>query len=206
MTTPANDWRGVLALLTGLAAGRQAVPAREAPLPEGRQEARQEAAPPLYDEAADARAVLAAAQARARAENRRVLVVWGANWCGWCKKLHGLFEKDAQVARKLLYEYDVVKIDVGHSDKNMDLVSELGADLAHGGLPYLSVLDGQGHVLANQETGSLEEDDHHDPARVLAFLGKHQAPYEEAATVRDRALAAAAAAGKPLLLHLGAPW
>src|SRR5262245_55311848 len=70
------------------------------------------AAAPVYDEKADAKADIAAALVRARRENRRVLIQWGANWCSWCKKLHALFGENADMSRKLLYEYDVVRVDV----------------------------------------------------------------------------------------------
>ncbi|MSR64129.1 MAG: DUF255 domain-containing protein [Planctomycetes bacterium] len=161
---------------------------------------------PVYDEQADAAAELAAAKMRAAAENRRVLVVWGANWCHWCVKLHGLCESDAGVAKKLLYEYDVVRVDVGRFDKNMELAQSLGADFTQTGIPYLTILDGAGKVLANQETGALELGEAHDPAKVIAFLAQHQAPYEKAAEVRDRVLKSAAAAGKKLLVTFDAPW
>ena len=41
------------------------------------------------------------------------------------------------------------------------------------GVPYLVVLDGDGKVLCNQETSSLEEGDHHDVKKVQAFLDTH---------------------------------
>jgi len=164
------------------------------------------AAAPVYDEQADAAAEIAAAKTRAAAENRRVLVQWGANWCHWCVKLHGLCESDAGVAKKLLYEYEVVRVDVGQFDKNMELAQSLGADFKKTGIPYLTILDGAGKVLANQETGPLESGEGHDPAKVIAFLEKHQAPYEKATDVRDRALKSAAASGKKLLVSFDAPW
>ena len=39
---------------------------------------------PLYDESADAKQQIAAALAKAKRENRRVLIQWGGNWCSWC--------------------------------------------------------------------------------------------------------------------------
>ncbi len=56
---------------------------------------------PIYDESADARRQIAEALARAKRENRRVLVQWGANWCGWCHLLHDAFEKSPEIKRKL---------------------------------------------------------------------------------------------------------
>jgi hypothetical protein len=40
------------------------------------------------------------------------------------------------------------------------------------GLPVLVVLDAAGKALTTQDTGKLEEGDHHDPAKVLAFLNQ----------------------------------
>jgi len=180
-----------------------------APLAARAQEPHKEAAKPVrqvYDEAADAKVDVTAALARAKAENRRVLVVWGANWCGWCVKLADVFVQDKDIARKLQYEYDVVKVDVGNFDKHMELAAAFGADFKATGIPFLTVLAGDGKVLANQETGALELGKEHDPAKVLEFLTKHQAPYEKASELRERALAAAKAEGKQLFLTFGAPW
>lgn len=160
----------------------------------------------VYDETADSAAEVKAALARATKENRRVLVVWGANWCGWCVKLADVFAKDKDIARKLQYEYDVVKVDVGQFDKHMDLAASFGADFKSTGIPFLTVLAADGKVLANQETGALELGKEHDPAKVLEFLTKHQAPYRKASELRDEALAAAKADGKTLFLTFGAPW
>jgi thiol-disulfide isomerase/thioredoxin len=165
---------------------------------------------PIYDEKADANAQIAAALAKAKTENRRVLIQWGANWCGWCYRLHDHFEKNKDVRRKLLYEYDLVLVDVGKGDKNLDLAKRYGADFMNKGLPFLTVLDGDGKVLANQETGSLETQDAekpgHDGKKVLAFLTKHQATYLPAESLLSDALRRAKAEKKSVFLHFGAPW
>ena len=44
------------------------------------------------------------------------------------------------------------------------------------GLPVLVVLDSDGKRLTIQETGQLEAGNHHDPAKVLAFLEKWKKP------------------------------
>jgi thiol:disulfide interchange protein len=187
-----------LALATFLGTGSGvAAPAQEA-----------QEKPPVYDEKADARAQLAAALARAKTDNKRVLVQWGANWCGWCLKLHELCGSDARIRRKLQYEYEVVRVDVGRFDRNVELAEELGADFKGSGVPFLTVLDADGEPLVQQETGALEVpgEPRHDPARVLAFLAEHQAPYLDARELYAAALAEAKARGKRLFVHIGAPW
>jgi hypothetical protein len=49
------------------------------------------------------------------------------------------------------------------------------------GMPVFVVLDADGKQLTTQETGSLEEGDHHNPEKVMAFLEKW-APKEVATT------------------------
>ena len=172
------------------------------------------AKPKVYDESADGKKQIEAALAKAKKNNRRVLVQWGANWCGWCVKMHGLFKADREIAKELLYEYDVVYIDVGRFDKHMDLATAYGADLKANGLPFLTILDADGKPLANQETGSLvkkpeaDKDNpaEHDPAAVLALLAKHQAAHPEAKAVLDAAMAEAKKDGKQVFVHFGAPW
>ena len=165
---------------------------------------------PIYDEKADAKADIAAAVARAKKDNRRVLVQWGANWCGWCHRLHELFHSDKDIAKALLYEYDVVLVDIGRWDKNMDLATSYGANLKQSGVPFLTLLDGEGKVLVNQDSGAFESKDEkkpgHDPRTVLEFLKGHQAPYAKAQDLYDAALARAKAENRSVFLHFGAPW
>lgn len=178
-----------------------------APTPPAEQTPAKPAAKPVYDEAADAKADIAAALARAAKENRRVLIQWGGNWCVWCTRLAEISRTDKEISRKLLYEYDVVHVDAGRGDKNQDLAKKYGADLSKG-LPYLTVLDAKGAVVANQETGVLENPDKsaHDPAKVLAFLTRHQATYEKADDLLAAAFVEAAEAKKRVFLTFGAPW
>jgi thiol:disulfide interchange protein len=165
---------------------------------------------PVYDEKADAKAAIEAALAAARRENRRVLIQWGGNWCSWCLLLHDRFEKDADLAKKLRYEYDVVAVDVGKIDKNLDLAAKYGADFRKHGVPYLTVLDADGKPLANQPTDPFETKQDgkngHDPKKLLEFLSTHQARPLDADKVLSAALAEAAKTERAVFLHFGAPW
>ncbi len=166
--------------------------------------------PALYDENAVATEQIAAALAKAKKENRRVLIQWGGNWCGWCIKLDEHIRSDRELRRKLLYEYDVVHIDIGRFDKNTELATSLGADLKANGVPFLTILDADGKPIANQETGSLEAADDpeasHDSTKLMAFLTEHQAEYMSATAILDDALAQARDEDKLAFVHFGAPW
>jgi thiol-disulfide isomerase/thioredoxin len=132
--------------------------------------------------------------------------MFGGNWCGWCYKLHDVFEKNPETAAPLRSEYERVMVDVGKFDKNMDLAASYGADLKAQGVPFLTVLDGDGQVLKNQDTGSLEDGPVHDPQKVKEFLGQWAAKPLDAEQVLASSLARAKEEGKQLFVHLGAPW
>lgn len=166
--------------------------------------------PPIYDESANAEEQIQAALTKAKSENRRVFVQWGANWCGWCHLLHEIMKTHPEIARKVMYEYDVVLVDVGRMDKNQELAAKYEADLEKNGLPFITILNADGNVLVNQETSSLEKEDKenpaHDPDAVLEFLTKHQAePIDGRAELSD-AMNRAATEEKLVFLHFGAPW
>jgi thiol-disulfide isomerase/thioredoxin len=166
----------------------------------------------IYDEQADASVQIESALAKAKKENRRVLIQWGGNWCGWCHLLHDTFKKDRGVAKVLMYEYDVVLVDVGQFTKHMDLAAKYGATLKDSGVPFLTFLDAGGAVLGNFETGALEwpknsgKEAGHDPEKVRALLEKHQAPAQKADDVFAAAVSKAKQDGKSVFLHFGAPW
>jgi thiol:disulfide interchange protein len=126
--------------------------------------------PAIYNENADAAKQIADALALARKEDKRVLLHFGANWCGWCHKLHKLCQTDADIAAKLKEAYVVVLVDVnkGH---NGDINKKYGNPTRFG-LPAIVILDADGKALTTQDTGKLEQGDHHDPKKVLAFLNE----------------------------------
>ena len=69
----------------------------------------------------------------------------------------------------------LVLIDVDAKDDetrhNADVLERYGNPTRHG-LPVLVVLDADGKQLTTQDTALLEDGDHHDPEKVLAFLEK----------------------------------
>jgi thiol:disulfide interchange protein len=170
--------------------------------PAGTAQEEKPAAPPsIYDEQADARADVQAAVARAAKKNKRVLVMWGGNWCVWCHRLHAVLKR-GRVAREMLYEYELVLVD---SQGNRDFAAELGADLGQG-VPFLTVLDAAGEVVTQQETAALEAGDGHDEAKVMAFLEQHRAAPQDASKVLAEARVRAAREKKRVFLRFGAPW
>lgn len=159
--------------------------------------------PDIYDAKADAQVLVDRALAKARANQTRVLVMLGGNWCGWCHKLHDLFGANAAIKKLLRDEYQLVMLDT-QGPNTQALLDAWKVEAKS--VPYLVVLDAEGQVVCRQPTEPLEQADHHDPARVLDFLTEQQAPPVSAQAVLDAALARAAKDDKRVLLHFGAPW
>ncbi len=181
------------------------IPAQDAPAP-----AKQAARPALYDAKADAREQVEVATALARRDSRRVLVMFGYNGCGWCHKLHGLYKFDPAIRQLLADEYVLAMVDIQAPNADSLLDASKAAlspeELKKGvGFPFLAVLDGDGRVLTAQRTDPLEEGDHHDPAKVKAFLERWTAPKVAASDALGGALAKASADDKLVFLHFGSP-
>ncbi len=98
--------------------------------------------------------------------------MYGGNSCGWCYKLHDLFDQDAPIRDCLGQNYELVLIDV-ESESNEALTNKYGAEWEKNGIPYLTVLEAGEKVLANQNTSDLEDGPKHHPGRVLEFLRRY---------------------------------
>ena len=88
--------------------------------------------------------------------------------------MSSLLKTNAEIAQIVKENYVVVLIDVdkGH---NESVVKRYGSPTRFG-LPVLVVLDSDGTQLTTQDTGKLEEGNHHDPAKVKAFLEQWRKP------------------------------
>ncbi|MFL6416378.1 MAG: thioredoxin family protein [Bryobacteraceae bacterium] len=130
--------------------------------------------PTLYPSPDRARADLQAALATAKREGKRVLVVFGANWCYDCHVLDATF-RSASFAPLVTRNYVVLHINIGDEGKdNNDLAREFGVGLDHG-VPNLAVLDASGRVLVAQR-GEFEATTKIGPSDVRAFLEKWKGP------------------------------
>lgn len=108
-----------------------------------------------YDEAADAKAQIQAAQAEAAKARVPLLVVFGANWCADCKVLDLAF-KEGAAAPLIARDFRVVKINVGRFDRNVDIAEAYGVPLKRG-IPAVAVLSAQGQVLYATKAGELAD-------------------------------------------------
>ena len=113
------------------------------------------AAPLPYDESVDAKAALQQALSSAKAGQRPVLVIFGANWCEDCRVLDQAL-KTGRNATLVLREFEVVKVDVGRFNRNLDIARAYG-DPIKKGIPAAVVLSPDNHVLYATKAGELAD-------------------------------------------------
>ena len=110
---------------------------------------------PVYDESADAQAQVSQALAKAKANNKQVMIVFGANWCGDCKMLDGEFRKPA-LKTMLDANYVVVKVDVNRFNKNLDVVKAYG-DVIKKGIPSIVIATPANQLVYATNGGELAD-------------------------------------------------
>jgi thioredoxin 1 len=125
----------------------------------------------LYSDPREADAELKAALAKAAQEGKRVLVVFGGNWCYDCHVLDTTFHSKA-FAPLVDANFVVVHINIGEEGKdNNDLAARLGVAIDKG-VPSLGVLEPSGKVVYAQKNGEFEATEKIGPDDVRAFLEK----------------------------------
>ena len=113
------------------------------------------AAAPPYAEAADAKAAVQQALGAAQADQRPVLVIFGANWCEDCRALDVAL-KHGKNADQIAHSFTVVKVDVGNFNRNLDLVRSYGNPIKKG-IPAAVVLSPDNQVLYATRAGELAD-------------------------------------------------
>lgn len=109
-----------------------------------------------YDEAASPSAELPAALEQARTSGKRVLIVFGANWCPDCRALDHEFHASQDVSKLIDSRYVVLKVDVGHFDKNLDFARLYGEPIAKG-IPSVVVVTPKNEVVYETRAGELAD-------------------------------------------------
>jgi thiol:disulfide interchange protein len=124
----------------------------------------------IYAPGVDAHAEIKQALRLAAKGHKRVLVVFGANWCYDCHVLDLAFHRP-DVASVLQQNFEVVHVDVGEGDKNQELMAEYQVPMKRG-IPAIAVLDSDGKLLYSQKGGEFEKARALAPEDLLAFLNK----------------------------------
>jgi thiol:disulfide interchange protein len=122
----------------------------------------------IYPPIEAAQADVTAALAKARREHKRVILDFGADWCGDCQVLDIYFHQspNAELMEKYFVE---VKVNIGREDANLELAHKYGVPVH--GVPALAVIDAKGKVIVSQDK-EFSDMRYMKPDSVTAFLEK----------------------------------
>jgi hypothetical protein len=108
----------------------------------------------LYPAGADAKKEIATALEDSARDHKRVLLVFGGNWCYDCHVLDRALHEGA--AGKIMKEsFVLVHVDIGEADKNLDLTKQYEIPLDKG-VPAVAVLSSDGKLLYSSGKGEFE--------------------------------------------------
>lgn len=128
----------------------------------------------LYPPNADAKKNIEAALKTARSENKRVILIFGGNWCYDCHVLdQALHEGDA--ARIVKESFLLVHVDIGEGDKNLELVKKYEATLDFG-VPTVVIIDAGGRVAYSSTKGEFEAARKMMKKDLVTFLSQWKPP------------------------------
>ena len=124
-----------------------------------------------YDENANADAAVAAAFARARKSQKRVLIDLGGNWCGDCIVLANIMQLP-EVKAFVASHFEVAVVDVGRETKNLQIPARFGVNLA-GGVPTVLIVEPNGKTLVDSgHIAALEDARHMTPQGIADWLAQ----------------------------------
>jgi thioredoxin 1 len=128
------------------------------------------AARDIYPDPGQARADVAAALKTAARTHRRVLLVFGGNWCGDCQVLD-LYLHDARNKPILDANFVLVDINIGYMDTNLDIGEQYGVPVKKG-VPALAILSERGTLLYSQKEHQFSAMRTMQSSAVTEFLVK----------------------------------
>ncbi|MBZ5643068.1 MAG: thioredoxin family protein [Acidobacteriia bacterium] len=124
----------------------------------------------LYADPAEGPIEISAALAAATKDHKRVLLIFGGNWCYDCHVLDTTFHTK-EFAPLVNANFHVVHVNIGNYDVNLDLAKKYEIPLEKG-VPSLAVLDPDGTLLVSMKNGEFESTVRIGPQDVLDFLNK----------------------------------
>ena len=122
-----------------------------------------------YDPAIDGQMQIARAELEAQRTNKKVLLIVGGNWCGWCRLLDETFQRNPAASELRDKLFIALHINVSAENSNE---CALKAYPAAPSAPFIYVLDAKGTLLGTDDTVDWESGDGYDPQRLESFLKK----------------------------------
>jgi thiol:disulfide interchange protein len=124
-----------------------------------------------YDETANADGAVDAALARARHSHKLVLIDLGGNWCADCRILAGVMELP-EMRSFLNAHYEMVSVDVGRFNKNLQIPARYGITTRLAGVPSVLVVTPDGTLVDRDHISALADARSMTPQAIADWLAQ----------------------------------
>ena len=108
----------------------------------------------LYPTDADAKQEINDSLKQATVEKKRVMLIFGGNWCYDCHVLDRALH-EGEAGKIVKESFLLVHVDIGEGDKNLDLIKLYKIPLDKG-VPAVAILDRDGKLLYSSGDGEFE--------------------------------------------------
>ncbi len=133
-------------------------------------EAEKASLPKPYHEMEDAEVKVKELVAKAKVENKNIILQVGGNWCVWCLRLNNFIQKSDELKGIIDANYLYYHLNWSPKNKNEKFFAKYGNPGDKQGYPIFMVLNKKGELIHVQETGSLEEGKGYSVDKVKAFF------------------------------------
>ncbi|ABF42669.1 putative thiol-disulfide isomerase and thioredoxin [Candidatus Koribacter versatilis Ellin345] len=123
---------------------------------------------PIYPEGVDAKKEIRAALVQAKAQNKHVLLVFGADWCYDCHVLDYRFHSP-EIEPFLDKNFVVVHVNIGRGETNVDLSNKYHIPVDKG-VPSIAVVSPTGALLYSTQHGEISPTRRMPATQIVGML------------------------------------
>lgn len=112
---------------------------------------------------------LQAAIVKATAENKRIILDIGGEWCVWCRIMDYYIIENKDLSKIVDENFVWLKINMSEENENKEFLAKYPEIK---GYPHLFVLEKDGTLIHSQDTAELEEKKSYNKQKFTDFLTK----------------------------------
>lgn len=126
--------------------------------------------PKPYDAKANAEKDIENLVAKAKKENKNIMIQAGGNWCIWCLRFNQYVQTTPELKKLVDENYLYYHLNYSPENKNEKVFSKYGNPGDEFGYPVFIVLDQNGKMIHVQKSDVLEEDKGYSLEKVKEFF------------------------------------
>ena len=126
--------------------------------------------PKPYDAKANAEKDIENLVAKAKKENKNIMIQAGGNWCIWCLRFNQYVQTTPELKKLVDDNYLYYHLNYSPENKNEKIFSKYGNPGDEFGYPVFIVLDQNGKMIHVQKSDVLEEDKGYSLEKVKEFF------------------------------------